>query len=166
MLLFDEVQLRKHLDFRADLRKTVGMVDFGNYTESHNLSQEGDHALVFMFRPHLNGWLQTVGSFCSAGTTPSAVLSKLILEAIVFLENCGALVDGLVCDGASTNRKALTTLGFCGKMSGLCNKMVNPCDDTRNIYFFSDTPHLLKTIRNNLLKSKHFVVRNITFYCA
>jgi hypothetical protein len=117
------------------------MVDFGNYTESHNLSQEGDHALVFMFRPHLNGWLQTVGSFCSAGTTPSAVLSKLILEAIVFLENCGALVDGLVCDGASTNRKALTTLGFCGKMRGLCNKMVNPCDDTR-IFISSVTLHI------------------------
>jgi Transposase protein/THAP domain len=161
MLMFDELQISKHLDFRADLAKTVGFVDFGDLTcEQLNSVEEGDHALVFLFRPHLNGWVQTIGCFCSAGATPSVVLAKLILEAIVLLENCGACVDGLVCDGASTNRKALKELGWCGTMGSVCNKMVNPCDKNRSIYFFCDVPHLIKTARNNLLHSKMFSVRN------
>jgi hypothetical protein len=106
----------------------------------------------------LSGWVQTIGSFCSDGTTPSAVLAKLILEAVVLLENCGAQVDGLVRDGASSNRKAQKQLGWCGIMGSVCNRMVNPCDETRNIFFFSDVPHLLKTVRNNLLHSKMFAV--------
>jgi hypothetical protein len=158
MLLFDEIQISKHLDFRADLNKKVWLVDLGGHTEQEHLTQEGDHALVFLFQPHLNGWIQTIGSFCSSGTTPSGVLAKLILEAIIILENCGAHVDGLVCDGASTNRKAMSALGFCGKMNAVSNKMVNSCDNSRNIYFMCDVPHLLKTIRNNLLSGTIFMV--------
>ena len=158
MLMYDEMQVSKHVDFRPHLGKNVGFVDFGTHTTQQHLKQQGDHALVFLFRPHLNGWVQTIGCFCSAGTTPAVVLSKLILEAVILLENSGAQVDGLVCDGASTNRKAWKLLGFCGKMDAVSNKMPNPCDESRHIYFVCDAPHLLKTIRNNLLQSTMFVV--------
>ena len=87
----------------------------------------------------------------------------MILEAVIFLENCGAEVDGLVSDGAATNRAALASFGFSGSMGSVCNRMTNPCDTNRSIYFFCDTPHLLKTARNNLLKSKEFMVRNSAF---
>ena len=165
ILLFDEMKISKHIDFRQDLGKSVGFVDFGSFTTQQHMHQEGDHALVFLFRPHMNGWIQTIGCFCSAGTTPSAQLSKLILEAIILLENCGAVVDGIVADGASTNRKAFAMLGFCGKISAVSNKMTNPCDDSRDIYFICDMPHLLKTLRNNLLKATMFsVILNFTYF--
>lgn len=67
--------------------------------------------------------------FCSSGTTPSTVLAKLILKAIVLLESCGARVDGMVCDGALPNRKALGVLSFSGKLNAVTNSMVNPCDE-------------------------------------
>ena len=158
MIMFDEMQLSKHIDFRSDLGKNVGFVDFGSELTTKCQDKEGDHALVFLFKPFLGGWMQTIGSFCSAGTTPSDVLVKLILEAIILLENCGARVDGVVCDGASTNRKALSALGFSGKMGSVCNKMVNPCSESRQIFFFSDAPHLWKTVHNNLMSSKQFAV--------
>lgn len=163
MLMFDEMQISKHLDFRSNSGKTIGFANFGDVKLDGQCSatKEGDHALVFLFRPHLNSWIQTIGCFCSAGTTPSEVLTKLILEAIVLLENSGAMVDGLVCDGASTNRKAFKQLGWCGTIGSVSNKMVNPCDESRNIYFFNDVPHLLKTVRNNLLHAKVFAVSNI-----
>jgi hypothetical protein len=163
MLMFDEIQISKNMEFRADTGKVVGMVDFGELTTQKDMFQEGDHALVFLFQPHLGGWLQTIGCFCSAGTTPSAILSKLILEAIILLENCGAVVDGLVSDGASTNRAALANLGFCGDLGKVRNKMINPRDSQRSVFFFCDIPHLLKTIRNNLLKAREFIVSTSTF---
>jgi hypothetical protein len=158
VLMFDEVTISKNVEFRVDTCKIVGMVDFGSLTTPDHQSTEGDHALVFLFQPHLSGWVQTVGCFCSSGTTPALVLSQLLLKCIVLLENSGAIVDGLVCDGASTNRSALATFGFNGSLHNLQNKMVNPCDVNRKVFFFSDMPHLLKTIRNNLLRRKTFQV--------
>lgn len=166
MLMFDELQISKNIDFRVDTGKIVGMVDFGDLTTAEHMRQEGDHALVFLFQPHRGGWMQTIGSFCSLGTTPTFILSKLIVQAIILLENCGALVDGIVCDGATTNRAALGTFGFNGQKGTVNNKMVNPCAENRHIYFFCDTPHLLKTIRNNLLKAKEFkVFANVLWMC-
>ena len=118
ILIFDEVQVSKNIDFRIDTCQVVGMVDFGEYTADNLKNQEGDHALVFLFQPHLSGWVQTVGCFCSSGTTPSGILAKLILECIILLENCGAMVDGLVSDGASTNRSSLALFGFSGALVG------------------------------------------------
>jgi len=163
ILMFDEIQISKNIDFRVDTGKMVGFVDFGHLTQEEHTYQEGDHALVFLFQPHMGGWVQTIGSFCSAGTTPTAVLAKLILKAIILLENCGAKVDGLVSDGASTNRAALASFGFSGCKQNPVNSMANPCDDQRTIYFFCDMPHLLKTIRNNLLTKKEFLVCSIVF---
>jgi Domain of unknown function (DUF4371) len=68
----------------------------------------------------------------------------------------GDAIDGIVYDGASTNRKALASFGFSGKMDSVCNKMMNPYYESRNIFFMCDVPHLLKAIRNNLLSSKMF----------
>lgn len=76
------------------------------------------------------GRVQTVGSFCSSGTTPAIVLSELILKCVVLLENAGAMVDRFVSDGASTNRSALSMFGFDGSTKSLQNKMTNPCDPT------------------------------------
>jgi len=158
VLMFDEIQITKNIDYRSETRTMIGMVDFGDLTTPEQRYQEGDHALVFLFQPHMSGWVQTIGCFCAAGTTPTTVLAKLILRAIILLENSGAEVDGLVCDGASTNRAALRSFGFCGEINKICNSMTNPCDDKRSIFFFCDTPHLLKTVRNNLLKAKEFLV--------
>ena len=158
VLMFDEIQISKNVDFRSETGRLIGMVDYGEYTTTEDEFKEGDHALVFLFQPHLSGWVQSIGSFCAAGTTPTTILAKLILQAIILLENSGAQVDGLVCDGATTNRAALASFGFSGVMDEVQNKMVNPCDSSRSIYFFCDTPHLLKTVRNNLMKAREFLV--------
>jgi hypothetical protein len=46
--MFDEVQISKHLDFRPDLGKTVGFIDYEDLTLEHTSSTtQGDHVLVF-----------------------------------------------------------------------------------------------------------------------
>ena len=76
IIMFDEIQISNNIDFRVDLCKVVGMVDFGELTSEENCYQEGDNALVFLFQPHMGRWHQTIGCFCSASTTPTAILSQ------------------------------------------------------------------------------------------
>ena len=109
-----------------------------------NYSIEGNHASVFLFQPHLGGEIQTVGCFCSLGTTAAITLAQLSLKCVLLLENCIAYVDGLVCDGASANRLAPATFGIRWYLDNLQNKMTNPCDATRSILFFCDMRHLFE----------------------
>ena len=65
-------------------------------------------------------------------------------EAVVRLERNGFRVMGLVCDGLAANRRLFTMHG-----GSFTYKTANPYSaDNRFIYFFSDPPHLIKTVRN------------------
>lgn len=107
--MFDEIQVSKNTELQPKTGKSIGMVDFGNLTTGNLTTdvhtKEANHALIFLFQPLLGGWVQTIG-FCFAATTLTAGLTKLILQAITLLANCGAVVKKLVCDGASTNAAA------------------------------------------------------------
>ena len=66
-------------------------------------------------------------------------------EAIFRLERLGFCVLGVTCDGASINRH----LWKLHSNDSLTYKVPNVFAPDRSIYFFSDPPHLLKTIRNS-----------------
>lgn len=78
----------------------------------------------------------------------------MVIKAICLLENAGASVDGVVSDGASTNRKLWSELGISGKTANFANSIKHPLDDKKKIYMFSDAPHLIKNIRNRLQSKK------------
>ena len=76
-------------------------------------------------------------------------------DVIGALERSGIRVVAIICDGAPSNRafiklhKPVTVLP-----SGVVFETVNKCDPERLIWFFSDVPHLLKTIRNAFFNSR------------
>lgn len=49
-------------------------------------------------------------------------------------------------------------LGISAKEDDFKNYFENPFDSTRNIFVFSDPPHLMKTIRNRLYEKKQLRV--------
>ena len=63
---------------------------------------------------------------------------------------------GIMCDGVYTNRHLWKLHGGVSKQEELLYKVPNPFadEDSRYIYFVSDPPHLLKTIRNGLHNKK------------
>ena len=66
-------------------------------------------------------------------------------------------VLSITADGASSNRLLFKLLSSgSGSESGVVpHKIRNPfSDDERNIFFISDPPHLLKTIRNCVSSKK------------
>lgn len=114
-----------------------------------------DHALVFMFRPLLAPWVQPFGVIASKGAVSGFNLAKLMRTAIVALENAGARVVSVVCDGASTNKAMWRLLGLDGENnSNFRNSIPNPYDPARSIRFFWDPPHAFKCIRNQLFNQK------------
>ena len=70
--------------------------------------------------------------------------------AIRLIEDAGAKIYEIISDGASTNRKFWECFKVNGKLKNTKCSFTHPMDDDRKIFVFSDTPHLIKTIRNRM----------------
>ena len=73
----------------------------------------------------------------------------MVWDVLEALEMNGLKVMSISCDGLSANRKFFG-IGKYPKHTTprVPYKTTNPFDTARNIYYFSDVPHLLKTARN------------------
>ena len=78
----------------------------------------------------------------------TSMTKGLLTQIVTECENYGVLVRAVTCDMG--NQRFNKDLDFLN----LNNKMVNPIDHTRSIYFFPDVPHLLKLIRNHLMDKR------------
>ena len=145
----------------------MGFVEMGDINEKISRFQkkcedndcQGDESIgkkvakyvdVFMVRGILSKLCYPIGYHASIGFTGDQ-LFPVVWEATRILEGLGFKVRFWVCDGATPNRK-------CFKINATDNNnnyyyTVNQFAPERHIYFVSDIPHLLKTIRNNLENS-------------
>lgn len=159
VLLFDEMSVRESISLNVQTMTFEGLGGAGKQngkkaednTITNNLA---DHALVFMFSSLGCKFHQPIATFPCKSSTPGVVLAQLVLQAIIQLENAGAFVDGIICDGATTNRKMWEEFGITGNRHNVRYSFENPADENRKIYAFSDTPHLIKCVRNRLLNKK------------
>lgn len=109
--MFDEMSVRKSAPVRESDMSLLGKVDFSEHTRPADREKDGDHVLVFLFRPFLGGGSQTVGSFCASGATLGSIVAKLLLQCIVQLSNAHVVVDAVTCDNSTSNQSALRSLG-------------------------------------------------------
>lgn len=151
ILVFDEVKLSQNVQLNHSSFKIDGFVDLGQYTPENQSMKMANHALVFMYVPLLQSWVQPVAVYASFNATPGHILSKLLLELVIYLENSSVKVLGFTCDGSQSNKSLWQTLGISGKINGLTNFIQNPCVPSRNLYALSDAVHIFKCIRNNFL---------------
>ena len=114
----------------------------GNTSEYEPLANSMVVIMVRGLFPHLQF---PYAQFPCAFITGDLLFNPL-WEAVSRLEICGLKVMALTCDGASMNRR-LFKLHQTGTQ--LVYKVVNPVATERYTYFFSDAPHLLKTVRNS-----------------
>lgn len=88
-------------------------------------------------------------------------MAQLIITAICLLENIGVKIEGVVSDGASTNRKFWVELGISGQKDKVSNSFQHLLDPKRKIFIFADAPHLIKNVRNRLYNKKSLRVNTI-----
>ncbi|XP_043483544.1 uncharacterized protein LOC122512005 [Leptopilina heterotoma] len=149
------MKLSTAIYFNKTNLKFEGFTDLGEWTPEHQKQKKGDHALVFMYQPFRGSWVQTHGCFLSVGCASGTVLHKLLLECILLIENSGFFVDAVVTDGASWNRYMWNIFGVTDKDISVPHPC---CDAERRLWFFSDFPHLIKALRNFLIKLFKYAV--------
>ena len=156
VLLHDEMSIRKDLVFDRVSGEVIGFVN------PHKLQQEevseylASHVMVF-YVVGLNTHIKaSLGFFPTRSATAGEIFPKL-WKAISYLEMiCGLKVIGSTSDKASFNQKLYQLHELPDKstsVEGVCYKARNIYALDRFVYFISDAPHLIKTIRNNVLNS-------------
>lgn len=153
-LLFDEVKIREDLVYDKHSFKIIGFVNLGRINnrllELEKLMKDDPqpsvarNMLVFMVRGLFLKIEFPYAQFpCSS--LSGDMIYPLVWECISRLEACGFKVLALTADGASCNRKFF-------KMHSQ-DKCVYKTEniyssDKRPLFFISDVPHLMKTVRN------------------
>ena len=155
-LIFDEVKVKEDLVYDKTCFKIVGFVDVGevsnNLLELERLGKGNvqhqsiaTNMLVFMVRGLFSGLNFPYAQF-ACNSLSADIIFPLVWACIKRLETCGFKVLACTADGASCNRKFFK---MHDQAASLVYKTVNIySDDKRPLFFFSDVPHLMKTVRN------------------
>lgn len=75
------------------------------------------------------------------------------------------IVNGVVSDGATTNRKLWSELGMTDEKGKITNTFEHPLNNKRKIFMILDAPDFIKNIRNRLYNKKGLKVnKKIVFF--
>ena len=156
VLSFDEMKIQSKLVFDKHSNELIGFVDLGE--EELNLSSGSSdlatHALVFFVRGAASDLKYALAYFLTKDVTSYQIM-PLFWKAVSILELlCNLWVCAAVSDGASPDRLFYELhSGLVEPGEEVINYTPNLFAPSRNIYFFCDAPHLLKTTRNCLFNS-------------
>lgn len=142
ILLLDEMSLKSALSYDTSRDVIVGFEDYGHLGTGKELANS---ALVFMVKGICSKWKQPIGYFLAHNTTSADKLKLLVLNAIEKLANIGLSVRVVICDQGATNQQMFRFFGVS------VDQPFVEVGGSRVVFMF-DSPHLLKNVRNNLLK--------------
>lgn len=165
-IVIDEMYVKEGLYFDKHTGMLVGYADLGeinnlllDYEQQYNGSGRMPRPLakcmlVFMVRGLFTSLKFPYVQF-PAAKTKGADIFPLLKQAIKHLTKLGLCVVSVTCDGASDNRRMIS---MHNPESELSYKTVNVySEEMEEIFFISDPPHLIKTIRNCFARGKLWV---------
>jgi hypothetical protein len=159
VLVMDEMKIQSNLVYDKHSGDLIGFIDLGdpmtNYACLDKEDSVATHALAFLVRG-LATDMKHIIAYYFTGNVTSYQLMPIFWKVVSTLElSLDLWVIGLVNDGASPNRK-LFNLHSTLAGEDECDvvyKTLNLFAPSRFVYFFADSPHLLKTARNCLYNS-------------
>jgi hypothetical protein len=149
VLLFDEMQLKAHVEMDQGLRRVVGYV-------SPELQPTSDkelatHAMVFMLRGLTSSWKQTVAYLFTGASTKREPLWNFAKQVISVSEAAGFRIQAVISDMGPTNTGLWNHVGIESSRKTISPTIEHPCSADRLLYFMADPPHLLKNLWNCVL---------------
>ena len=138
----------------GDINSHLLEYEQSSYNEEFRATHElADSMLVFMVRGLLSNLEFPYAQFPCTTLTGEQIFVPF-WEAVSRLERCGFKVMGVTADGLSVNRHFFKLHGD-NTTDTPVHKTTNPyTSEDRYLYFFSDPPHLIKTVRNCWASSK------------
>lgn len=165
VVTIDEIALRQSIAVRSDDLTYEGLANMGeDGLKSTDINDLADHGLVVQFQSINDKFCQPIAVFTSKNAVHGEELAKIVIKAICMLENAGAIIHGVVSDGASTNRKMWKHFGIDASQDNLKTFFTHPLNENRKVFVFSDTPHLIKCVRNRLYNKQRLRVRVNFFF--
>ena len=157
VLMFDEMKIKSNLVIDKHSDELIGFVDLGdpdlNFASFHDeINTLATHALIFYLRGISTNLKYCFSHFATKGINAPQIM-QIFWEAVYVLEElCNLWVIAACADGASANRSFFKLHQMLNSDSNktVCYNTQNLFAPWRNIYFFADAPHLLKTARNCL----------------
>ena len=166
-VMFDEMKIKSGLVFSKNTGTIIGFTELGgisdemealerSLTTKSKERQLATHVLSVVVRGLFKHFNIPIGFYASK-SAEAEHLFAIIWEAVGILEASNLNAVSFVCDGASANRKFFEMHrledGSNVSPDGVVYWAWNRCAMDRKIYFSSDVPHLMKTLRNNLENS-------------
>ena len=157
-LLLDEMKIKQNLVFDKNSNMLVGFTDLGDPDLNFAVMDEGSiatHVMLFMIRAIASRFKYCLAYF-GTDTVNGIQIFTLFWEAIFLLEKkCKLTVIATVADAATSNRAIFRMhSSFNDNRDNILHYTINLYAKERSIYFFSDAPHLMKTLRNCLFHSE------------
>ena len=173
-IILDEMHVKEGLFFDKHTGCLVGFSDLGEtnnllsdyeqqfYTQGRTPRALGKLMLVFMIRGLFTSLKFPYVQFVAASVKGEHIF-PLIRQVIKHLTILGLRVMTITCDGASDNRKMFTMFNSDADLS---YKTINVYSkDKDKVFFISDPPHLVKTIRNCFARGKLWVCLGFNYMC-
>ncbi|RXG60975.1 Transposable element P transposase [Armadillidium vulgare] len=148
VLMIDEMNIKKNLQFNSKRQLIWGLEDFG---EGKRRPQPASSALCFMVRSITSNWRQLVGYVFSGGPSKVNMMKHLIFKCISELTDIGLHVVCITTDQASNFSLLFKQLGV-SKMEPFFHFK------KKKIVVIPDVPHLLKSTRNAIYNN-HVKIR-------
>lgn len=150
-LSFDEMAIRKHVQWSDPEKKFFGRISYGSRTAGDNF-EVAKNAIVFMVNG-LNDDFHIPVVFHFIRELNAAERVCLLTEVITKISALNIKIEGVIFDGLSANISMCKLMG-----ASFDKKDFRPyfvCPNTSNkIYVFLDVVHMLKLVRNTLGRSK------------
>lgn len=141
IILHDEVSIMKLTEYNKALDMIEGFEDLGPLGRSCKYAK---HALVVMVRGLYKNWKFPLCYFLPNNGVSGNDLNILMKKSVEHILNIGLLPKAIVCDQGTQNQKLFSLLG------GTASNPITTIHSEK-IYLIYDIPHLIKSLRNNLL---------------
>lgn len=151
VLCVDEMSIKANFFFNISADYVVGVEDSGH---GKRLFKPARTATVLLVRGMFSNWKQPLAYFFYNSTCPGIELKHIVLDAIQKLKNIGFIVIATVCDMGSNNIQLNKNLQITPERPYFIF-------DDQKIFYIFDTPHLIKALRNMLLKHDFLVSNEI-----
>lgn len=151
--ILDEMSIKEALEFSRHEGYIEGFEDLGEFGRRPVSAKQ---VLVIFVRGVYSDWKIPIAYYFSSTGVKADILVKIVNKNLLHLIDCGLIPMNIVCDQSTTNQRLYKLLNVTVKNPYFYVKGTKICA-------IFDVPHLLKSIRNNLLFALYLYLKGCVY---
>lgn len=153
-LIFDEMAIRKHIQYSHSSKKILGLVTYGNNTNEPIFASQ---VIVFMVSG-IDEYFQIPIAYHFISSIDKQKRAELLSTVIDSLHNTGVIISNVTFDGHPSNKPMCEILGANLNIYSSSFQPHIIANNGAKISIILDPSHMIKLVRNTL--GNHKVLRN------